>query len=79
MPKDCSVVGFDNYLYPGLLDRGITTYEVDMKGMAEAALRKVLARLEGLGEAGQMELVSGHIVEKKTVAPACKGERGGQR
>ena len=47
--------------------------------MAEAALRKVLARLEGLGEAGQMELVSGHIVEKKTVAPACKGERGGQR
>ena len=79
VPKDCSVVGFDNYLYPGLLDRGITTYEVDMKGMAEAALRKVLARLEGLGETGQMELVSGHIVEKKTVAPACKGERGGQR
>lgn len=67
VPEDCSVVGFDNYLYPGLLDRGITTYEVDMKGMAEAALGKVLARLEGLDAVGRLDLVTGHIVEKKSV------------
>mgnify|MGYP002508148206 CR=1 FL=1 len=64
VPEDCSVVGFDNYLWPGLPDRGITTYEVDMKAMAQAALGKMLARLEGSDGAGRMELVSGHIVEK---------------
>lgn len=67
VPEDCSVVGFDNYLYPGLLDRGITTYEVDMRGMAQAALRKALERLERFGEAGRLELVTGHIVEKSSV------------
>ena len=67
VPEDCSVVGFDNYLYPGLLDRGITTYEVDMKGMAQAALGKILARLEGSGAQGRIELVPGHIVEKRSV------------
>lgn len=71
VPEDCSVVGFDNYLYPGLPDRGITTYEVDMKGMAETALGKMLARLEdsrgnSQGE-GRIDLVAGHIVEKSSV------------
>ena len=67
VPEDCSVVGFDNYLYPGLSDRGITTYEVDMKGMAEAALGKVLAKLDGFEGAGRIGLVTGHIVEKSSV------------
>ena len=67
VPEDCSVVGFDNYLYPGLLDRGITTYEVDMRGMAEAALRKALERLEGSERGSRIDLVAGHIVEKSSV------------
>ena len=75
VPENCSVVGFDNYLYPGLLDRGITTYEVDMKGMAEAVLGKVLARLDGFAGAGRMELVTGHIVEKTSVMGSA-GLRG---
>ena len=72
VPEDCSVVGFDNYLWPGLPDRGITTYEVDMKAMAQAALGKMLARLEGSDGAGRMELVSGHIVEKATVRASAR-------
>ena len=72
VPEDCSVVGFDNYLWPGLPDRGITTYEVDMKAMAQAALGKMLARLEGFDGAGRMELVSGHIVEKATVRASVR-------
>lgn len=35
VPEDISVVGFDNYLYPGLSDIQITTYEVDLKEMAK--------------------------------------------
>ena len=30
IPEDISVVGFDNYLYPGTCDINITTYEVDI-------------------------------------------------
>lgn len=67
VPEDLSVVGFDNYLYPGLLDKGITTYEVDMKGMARTALQKVLERIENPHAPGRLDLVSGNIVEKKSV------------
>ena len=29
VPEDISVVGFDNYLYPGFPDKKITSYEVN--------------------------------------------------
>lgn len=77
VPEDCSVVGFDNYLYPGLPDRGITTYEVDMKGMAETALGKILARLDDSDGVRKIDLVAGHIVEKSSVsADSTGGMRG---
>ena len=36
VPEDISVVGYDNYLFPGLCDVAITTYEVDMKDQRPA-------------------------------------------
>lgn len=77
VPEDVTVVGFDNYLYPGLPDRKITTYEVNMKGMARIALKKVLRRIENPGAMKHIDLVAGHIVEKETVrVPATAGGRG---
>lgn len=67
VPEDVAVVGFDNYLYPGLPDRKITTYEVNVKGMVVASLKKILKRIENPGAARQIELIAGHIVEKDTV------------
>ena len=68
VPEDVSVVGYDNYyLYPDLPDRKITTYEVDMKEMAEVALGKVLKRIENPDAAKKLNLITGHIVEKETV------------
>ncbi len=67
VPEDVAVVGFDNYLYPGLPNRNITTYEVNMKGMAEAALRKVIGRIEDPGAMKRIDFVAGHIVEKGSV------------
>lgn len=72
VPGDVSVVGFDNYLYPGLPDRRITTYEVNMKGMAQIALDKVLARIEDPCAMKRIDLVAGHIVEKETVGALGK-------
>ncbi len=67
VPEDISVVGFDNYLYPGLPNRDITTYEVDMRGMADVALEKVVRRIEHPDRREKLSLISGSIVEKGSV------------
>lgn len=36
LPEDISVVGFDNYLYPGMADKKITSYQVNMKAMVRS-------------------------------------------
>lgn len=77
VPEDFSVVGFDNYLHPGLAQRGITTYEVDMKAMAGTALEKVLERMDNPQAPGRLDLVTGHIVEKDSVRTAQAQNGGG--
>lgn len=67
VPEDISVVGFDNYLYPGLQDKKVTTYEVNMKAMVKIALEKVLKQLRNPNSGRGLNVVSGHIVEKETV------------
>ena len=67
VPEDVSVVGYDNYLYPGLCDIGITTYEVDMKKMAARALDFLLERLRGADSITRLHIVEGHLVEKDSV------------
>lgn len=72
VPEDISVVGFDNYLYPGFPDKGITTYEVNTKVMAKIALDKILKQLKNSNSGQGLNVVSGHIVEKSSVK--LKGE-----
>ena len=67
VPEDISVVGFDNYLYPGLADREITTYEVNTKAMTKVALEKVLKQIKNPKRGHGMDIVSGHMVIKKSV------------
>lgn len=69
VPEDISVIGFDNFLYPGLPDRKITTYEISRKNMVKIALEKVLRQLRNPGYVPVLEVVSGHIVEKESVKP----------
>ena len=58
---------FDNYLYPGLADREITTYEVNTKAMTKVALEKVLKQIKNPKRGHGMDIVSGHMVIKKSV------------
>lgn len=67
VPEDISVVGFDNYLYPGLPDRNITTYEVNLKAMARIALEKILKQIRNPKSGRGMNVISGNMVIKKTV------------
>lgn len=67
VPEDISVVGFDNYLYPGLADMKITTYEVNTKAMAKVAIEKVLKQIKNPKRGHGIDVVSGNMVIKKTV------------
>jgi len=67
VPEDVSVVGFDNYLYPGLADRKITTYEVNTRVMCKVALEKVLKQIKNPKSRHGLDIVSGHMVIKQSV------------
>ena len=67
VPEDISVVGFDNYLYPGLADLQITTYEVNTRAMTKVALEKILKQIRNPKRGHGLDVVSGHMVIKKSV------------
>lgn len=67
VPQDVSVVGFDNYLYPGFPDKKITSYEVDMRSMAKVAIDKMLKQLKNSQSGRGLAIVAGQIVEKESV------------
>lgn len=68
VPDDISVVGFDNYLYPGTCDVEITTYEIDISEMARRTMHKVLKKLANDKYTSGVFTVSGHLVQKDSVA-----------
>lgn len=67
VPEDISVVGYDNYLYPGLCDVDITTYEVDMKEMARRAIHSIVRKMAGDTYRKGVFVVEGHPVYKDSV------------
>ena len=67
VPEDISVVGFDNYLYPGLCDIGITTYEVDIREMARRSINVLIKKMSGEVYKTGVRVVEGNIVYKDSV------------
>lgn len=67
VPEDVSVIGFDNYLYPGFPDKKITSYEINTKAMVKIALEKVLRQIRNPASGLGLSVVSGQIVEKESV------------
>lgn len=67
VPEDISIVGYDNYLSPGVCSLGITTYEVDIKEMAHKALRKLIRRMTGQASRQGILIVEGRILLKESV------------
>ncbi|MCI8269209.1 MAG: LacI family transcriptional regulator [Lachnospiraceae bacterium] len=67
IPEDISIVGFDNYLFEGLCDITITSYEVDIKEMVRCAIKIVAALAEHGNTPADMRLVSGAVVVKESV------------
>jgi DNA-binding LacI/PurR family transcriptional regulator len=69
VPEDISVVGYDNYLYPGLLDIGITTYDVNVKEMARKSIKILIKKINNNSYKSGVHIVEGSIVFRDSVAP----------
>lgn len=67
VPGDVSVVGYDNYLFPGLCNVSITTYEVDMREMAKRTISTLIKKLSGDVYRHGISIVEGHMVIKDSV------------
>lgn len=68
VPEDVSVVGYDNFIYPGICDVPITTYEVDLGRMAQCAVDLMLEKLQtGDRHVPSIHTVEGHMVMKDSV------------
>ncbi|WP_026507178.1 LacI family DNA-binding transcriptional regulator [Butyrivibrio sp. MC2013] len=67
IPDDFSVVGFDNFIFPGVCDVDITTYEVDAMQMVRSTAAAVEKLIAGSEVKKGMQIVTGHLVEKKSV------------
>lgn len=69
VPEDISIVGFDNFLAPGLgfTDVKITSYEVNTKAMSKVAVDKILKRLKNPKKGRTLEIVSGQVRWKNSV------------
>ena len=67
VPEDVSVVGFDNYLYPGLCDVDITTFDVDVKEMSKKAVHILIKKIEDNRYKQGITIVDGHVVHKNSV------------
>ena len=68
------MVGFDNYLYPGLCYVEITTYEVDLKEMAVMAIRVLLKKMGGERYKQGISIIEGRMVEKDSVSMCRDGK-----
>ena len=67
VPEDISIVGFDNYLYPGLCDIGITTYDVNVREMARRSINVFLKKVTSEIYKSGVRVVEGNIVYKESV------------
>ena len=68
VPEDVSVVGYDNFIYPGICEVEITTYEVDLGKMAQCAIDVLLEKLQKGGvHVPSIHTVEGHLVMKNSV------------
>lgn len=67
VPEDISVVGYDDYLYPEYGESNITTYAVDMSGMAKACVKMLIKSMENRLEEPGFHIISGKLIERNTV------------
>ena len=72
VPEDISVVGYDNYLFPGLCDIKITTYGVDTYEMGRNAVLNLIRKISGERYRQGIMILEGHMIEGESVKRRTK-------
>lgn len=67
VPEDVSLVGYDDWMYPGLCDVPVTTYSVNMTRMAETGIDLLVRRIGGDSSRGNMQIIEGEVVIRGSV------------
>ena len=67
VPDDVSVAGFDNYSVPCISMPEITTYAVDMTGMARACVDAILHQIYHKRPLYNMKVISGRLIIRNSV------------
>lgn len=67
VPEQVSVVGYDDYLHPGLCSVELTTYAVDMAQMAERGVEILISKICGREYCAGIQVVEGRLVERESV------------
>ena len=67
VPEDISIVGYDNYLYGHPFAEKLTTYNVDIKTMAESAVKILASKIRGSGKRLGTRCIDSFVVEKSSV------------
>ena len=67
VPEQVSVVGYDDYLHPGLCSVALTTYAVDMDQMAKRGINLLIDKICGREYQRGIQVVEGWLVERDSV------------
>lgn len=62
IPGDIGIVGFDNYLVDDIDGVSLTTYDVDVRAMAQIAVNTVIRKLERTHFISRLRIVDGGII-----------------
>lgn len=66
VPRDVSVVGFDNFVTQGMDTERITTYAVDMDRMTDVCIKTLLCKIRHESYIEGIQIVSGKIIIKNS-------------
>jgi LacI family transcriptional regulator len=67
VPDQVSVVGYDNYIYATLSEPAITTVEVNIEAMSDAAVNSILKRIKKPDSDYGRKVISGRIIYRDSV------------
>jgi LacI family transcriptional regulator/LacI family purine nucleotide synthesis repressor len=78
VPEDFSVVGYDNFIFPGTCDVEITTYEVDMPVMVKKTVEVLNKLMRNEDFSSKTQMITGHLVEKNSVRELERRKKNGR-
>ena len=67
IPEDISIAAYDNYLFGHSFAKRLTTYNVDMKQMAEMAMKLLIGKIQGKDKRFGIRYIDSVIVERSSV------------